>query len=300
MIVPFGLLVVVAGGPADVDAAWCTRAHQLMVDAPSTGPTALARFDEASAALLEPGSPVAARARAVVGAEGDFGAAFSVLAAVVDEACAPRSDADAAAVSAQVRELIAQDARFAGVRRGDDVLDRLRHKLFLWLSQLFESEGMQRFAGSTRTIFFAALAAAALALAVRVARRLRRRSAASASSPSPVEAARAEAFATLRSQAAACLAQGDARGALLAGARALLVRVGERDPRAVRAARTHREILAGLARPVATAVAPALGAFERALFANAGTVDDATRFLALVDDAAARITALAASDTRTS
>lgn len=290
------LLAVAAGagsptGP--ISAAWCARAEQLIVDAPVTGPTALARFDE-SGALFEPGSPVTARARAVVGADGDFGAALSVLAAAAAEACAPTSDVDGAAAAASVRELIARDARFAGVRRGDDLLDRLRHKLFLWLTQLFETEGMQRFAGGTRTLFFAALVVVALVVALRVALRLRRRAATPASPSSSVEAARAEAFSALRADAEERLRRQDARGALMVGARALLVRVGEQDARAARAARTHREVLAGLAPPVASAVAPALGAFERALFAEEATVAQAGRFLALVDDAAAHVGALPA------
>ncbi|OGQ18774.1 MAG: hypothetical protein A2138_27670 [Deltaproteobacteria bacterium RBG_16_71_12] len=199
-----------------------------------------------------------------------------------------------------MRELIARDARFAGVRRGDDLFDRLRHTLFLWLTKLLETEGMQRFAGGTRTIFFAALVVVALVLALRVALRLRRRAARGVSPPASLEATRVEAFTALRAAAEARLRGQDARGALLLGARALLVRVGELDARAARAARTHREVLAGLAPPVASAVAPALGAFERALFADEATVAQAGRFLALVDDAAARVAAAPSAPQATS
>ncbi|MBI1946948.1 MAG: hypothetical protein HYS27_14725 [Deltaproteobacteria bacterium] len=276
----------IAPEAAPVEQDWCVRAHALIADAPSVGPTALTRFTEASTALFEAGSPVAARARAVVGADGDFGAAFSVLAAAAAEACAPGSDDDAALAAASVRELIARDARFAGVRRGDDLLDRLRHKVFLWLSQLLETEGMQRFAGSTRSVFFAALLVVAALLALRVVRRLRRRAALAMPAPGVNDPKRLEAFAALRAEAEQRLRERDARGALLVGARALLVRVGEQDASATRAARTHREVLAGLAPPVADAVAPALGAFERALFAEEATLERAGRFLALVDAAA--------------
>lgn len=300
MIAALALVVTstLASGAAAVEEAWCVRARALLDDAPTSGDAALARFDQAAAELFAPSPAVVARARAVIDEEADFTQAFAVLSTVAAEACAAHIAVDAPASAAQVSELLASDPRFAGVRRGDDLLDRLRHRFFLWLSQLLETEGMQRFAGGTRTVFFVALAAVALFLSVRVALRLRRRDAEPDASAARIEAARAQAFAMLRAQAAASLARQDARGALLAGERALLARVGEHDARAVRPARTHREIVAELAPPIAQAVAPALGAFDVALFAKDATVDEAARFLGMVDEAAARVTAAASPPAR--
>ncbi|MCC7074115.1 MAG: hypothetical protein IT383_22590 [Deltaproteobacteria bacterium] len=273
---------------APLDEAWCARAEQLLADVPTDGAAQAARFDEA-AALFEPASPVVARARVVIGSDGDERVAFAVLVAAAAESCAPVAEGDAATTAAALKSAVDGDARFAGVRRGDDLFDRLRHKLFLWLASFLETEGMQRFAGSTRTLFFMGLAIVAALLGVRVALRLQRRRAAGSATPIAIEAARIEAFEALRADAGARLRVGDARGALLAGARALLVRVGEREAHATRAASTHREVLAALAPAVATAVAPALAAFERAVFAGEATHEHATAFLALVDDAAARL-----------
>lgn len=290
------VLLALAAAPG-ADDAWCARARGGIVGAPATGEAALTRFEAVVGELFPTGSPVVARARAVIGDEGDFGAAFAVLATAADEACAPLDAADATAAAARVKDLVASDPRFAGVRRGDDWLDRLRHRFFLWLGRLFESEGMQRFAGSTRVIFFVGLGAVALALAVRVVRRLRRREPDTLAAQAHLEAARAEAFAVLRAQAGACLSRADARGALLAGERALRARIGEREGHAVRAARTHREILAELTPPLAQAVAPALRAFDLALFSRDATVDDAAGFLKLVDDAEAGVRAARAAAT---
>ena len=66
------------------------------------------------------------------------------------------------------------------------------------------------------------------------------------------------------------------------------------------AARTHREIVTDLAPPIARLVAPALGAFDTAIFAKDATLEDATRFLALVDDAAAQVPATAGALVRPS
>lgn len=292
------MTTTLASGAAAVEEAWCARGRALLDGAPTSGDAALARFDQAAAELFAPGSAVVARARSVFGEDADFTQAFAVLSAATAEACAARSDVDPAVSAARVSELMANDARFAGVRRGDDLLDRLRHRFFMWLSRLLETEGMQRFAGGTRTVFFAALAAVALFFSVRVALRLRRRDVEPGASAARIEAARAQAFALLRAQAAASLERRDARGALLAGERALLARVGEHDARAVRPARTHREIVADLSPAIAQAVAPALGAFDVALFARDATVDDAARFLGLVDEAAARVSAAASMPAR--
>ena len=270
---------------APVDDAWCARAERVLAAVPAAGAEVAARFDETTA-LFEPTSPVVARARALVGPDDDYLAAFAVLATAAGESCGPVVEDDAARTAALLKDAVGADPRFAGVRRGDDLFDRLRHKVFMWLASLLETEGMQRFAGSTRTVFFTALAVVALVLAVRVMRRMRKRGRARASTLLTVDAARREAFAALRAVAGERLRVGDARGALLTGARALLVRVGERDERATRAAFTHREILATLAPAVTTVVTPALVAFERALFAGEATLDDATGFLALVDEAA--------------
>ena len=284
------LVLALAAAPA-ADRAWCERAREQIGGAPAQGEAALTRFEAVAGELFPAGAPVVARARAIIGDEGDFGAAFTVLATAADEACAPQSAADATASAARVKALVASDPRFAGVRRGDDWLDRLRHRVFLWLGRLFESEGMQRFAGGTRVIFFVGLGAVAVALAVRVVRRLRRRHPEPGADEARLEAARAEAFAAMRAQAAASLKRGDARGALLAGERALRARIGEQERDAVRAARTHRELLTALTPPLARVVAPALRAFDLALFSRNATVEDAAGFLKLVDDAEAGVRA---------
>lgn len=59
----------------------------------------------------------------------------------------------------------------------------------------------------------------------------------------------------------------------------------------MRAARTHREILTELTPPLARVVAPALRAFDLALFSRNATVEDAAGFLKLVDDAEAGVRA---------
>jgi hypothetical protein len=291
LLLLFGLPLLGAplpGEPTPSRPAFCARAEAL-AQTPPEAPGALAALEEALLLLPSTAAPVVGRARSLAGAEGSLASSFAVLRLAVEDGCAARAG-DPAALAATADELMKGDPRFGGVREGDDFVDRLKHKLALFLARLFESEGMQQFSSSARVGFLVVLAVVAGVAAARVLVALRRdRAAAQTRTAAATEVTRRRAFSSWRQEAAAALAAGEARAALRAGQSALLARLGELDDesarRAVSPARTHREILARLDAAAAAIVAPPLRLFDACFFGKDASVDDAARFLAEVDAA---------------
>ena len=242
--------------------------------------------------------PVKVAARLALGAQGP-GRAVELVAAAVADGCPPSSPTtigaiDARAIAGEVVALEAGDARFVGVRKGDDLIDRLKHKAKLWLAHFFESSGMRAYASSARIIYLSLLGVAVVLVAVRVVRTLlrrKRRDAETIGATSAIERKRAREHAHWRAEAERALNAGDARGALRAGQAAILARVGELERGVVTPARTHREIVGRLSDNVAAVVRPVLAAFDAAFFAKDAGLDDAATFLRLVDDAAGALAA---------
>lgn len=276
--------------------AWCARVTELVATAPDA-PDALARLDEAVGLLPVDATTVAAQVRHLAGEEGTLERSFAVLRLAVDDSCAGAlpSSVDAASLSSAVRALIAADERFGGVRKGDDVIDRFLHKVWLALARLLESEGMRQYAGSARVVYFLVLLGVFSFIGVRVVSALgKSRVRHDEQVAVTAEVLRRKAFAAWRADAAQALARGDARAALRAGQAALLARIGELAAGAVTPARTHREIVARLDAGVAEAVSPALLSFDAAYFGKEAALDDAARFLAEIDGAEARLPAVRA------
>lgn len=276
--------------------AWCARATELAATAPDAA-DAPARLEEAAGLLPVEATTVLAQVRNLAGEEGTLERSFAVLRLAVDDSCAGApSGVDAASLAAGVRALIAADERFGGVRKGDDVIDRFLHKVWLALARLLESEGMRRYAGSARVIYFLVLLGVFSFIGARVVAALWRSRTRQDEqvAPAAAEALRRKAFAAWRADAAQALARGDARAALRAGQAALLARVGELVAGAVTPARTHREIVARLDARVAEVVSPALLVFDAAYFGKDAGLDDAARFLAEIDGAEARLPAMRA------
>lgn len=243
------------------------------------------------AAALLPG-PLSTRVRDELG-RGDVDAALPLLERAVAMHCGV---VEAAPSPAALQALRAADSRFVGVR-ADDVSERLLERLWRFIETLLESEGMQRFSEHTRTVYLLLLAFVCAFVAQRVWRRSRLVSAAPVGGDvdGGVEHRRRAAFATLRQEALARLAD-DPRAALLLLRRALLVRVGEVDEGAVRPSRTSAEILARLSSSTAAIVGPPLGTFDRAYFGGAAIdVDDAVAARALADEVDVAARALAGS-----
>lgn len=267
---------------------WCARAAVLdAVD--STSSVAAPQLDAALDAWSLEAGAVAERIRALTSHGAPLDVRLSLARLAARGACASATAERADAWSRAAAQLMRDDPRFSGMRAGDDVVDRLLHKAWLFLAGLLESEGMKQYAGNARAVYFALLVAATLWVGWRLVRAVRRRR------PPPIEAApqthevRAaqsrRAFASWRAQAARDLDAGEARAALRAGEAALLARLGELQPGAATPARTHREILMRLSRDAATVVAPAFATFDRCFFAEQPSLDGARRFLGAVDAA---------------
>lgn len=301
---------------SSASAQWCGHALSLAFPAEalpaSSGASdaevvAVRDFDALAAAMPRTAAPVVARARDLVGTEG-LERAMAVLRFAVLDACARASAGNAPSaetaqgLSAQAAALMANDPRFTGVRKGDGTLDRIWHKVWLFILSLVESEGMQRYAGTARTVFIGVIGFAAMLLVVVTVRR-RLAEAAEASSGSAgaaarIEATRREAFASLRAQADALLTQGQVRASMRMADAALLARVGELDAASssrqkkpiVTPARTHREIVAGLPPPVGDVVRAPFHTFDTLFFGRSSIdVADARAFLAAVDAAESRL-----------
>ena len=69
------LVLALAAAPA-ADRAWCERAREQIGGAPAQGGAALTRVEAVAGELFPAGAPVVARARSVIGDEGDFGQNF--------------------------------------------------------------------------------------------------------------------------------------------------------------------------------------------------------------------------------
>ncbi len=277
-----------AAGSSPAEAApWCARAEALAAE----GADDMHKLDEVLALLPADAAPVTARARELAGDEGSLGRSWEVVGGALRDGCAPRPrEGDPAA---EVAGIMARDPRFGGVRTGDDLIDRIEHRVQAWLASLFESAGLRAYATSARLVYLSLLAVVVLLVAVRLARNFRRtkKARAAARTAAAVIRERTRAFAAWREQAQRALDGGDARGALRAGEAALLARVGELDARAVTPARTHREILRRLRADVADTVRPALASFDAMFFGKPAALDDAFAFLRSVDDAARRLAA---------
>jgi hypothetical protein len=218
-----------------------------------------------------------------------------VMAGAVGDGCRA-VDVDAASARSDVDSIMKSDARFGGVRKGDDLFDRIKHKIGLWLAHLFESSGMRAYAASARIVYLSGLAIVASFIAVRVVRTLlrSRKRDEQARVQAAVERERLRKFTSWRADASSALQSGDARGALRAGRAAILARVGEVERDVVTPARTHREIVARLAAQntnVANVVTTPLASFDVAWFGKDATLDDASAFLRAVDDAASLLSA---------
>jgi hypothetical protein len=277
---------------------WCTRAAEI-AHAPRDGvadPAFVTRLDEGLALVGATAPQVASVVRGLAGADGGVELAFEALTLAVDDACpAGAPIVDARAAQEQVAGILKNDPRFGGgVRDGDDIVDRIREKIGRWLVTLFESEGMQKYAGNVRVLYFVALLAGIGFIASRVVRALRRSVAVDDDrARAVVEGRRRKAFESWRAEAEAALTAGDARGAFFAGRNALLARLGELDDKldgklvgaAAMPARTHREILARVPDDVAIALMPPLRSFDVNVYAREAEVGDARVFLTEVDAA---------------
>jgi len=202
-------------------------------------------------------------------------------AAVLKCPSSPLPEVESAAALAAT---VLKDPAFHGERANPDLIDQWIAAAQAWLLSLFESKGMQQYAGISRVLYLGVLAALAAYLAVRLLRERRRRvSREDATSPhAHVELRRKEAAGELLDAAAAALVRGAHREAMRLCERALLVRVGEKDPGAVTPARTHREILDALDEHTRAVVRGPLARFERTFY---GGRDDVTAATGLLDDA---------------
>lgn len=270
--------------------AFCARLLELVGQGTEDTASSTA-LDEALALLPMSSGPIAAQVRGLASQEEGRSSAWRALSLAAADSCQPLAHVDAPVAAADAARIMAADRRFGGVREGDDVLDRLLHKLWLALAGMLESDGMRRYAEGARTLYFALTAVVVLVVALRIARALR----AQRTTPQPaddaaaVEGRRRRAFEAWRKEADGALAAGDARSALRAGQAALLARLGEIDDAAVTPARTHREIAARLEDALASVVLAPLRSFDVSYFGKAASLDDASRFLAEVDDAERRL-----------
>jgi hypothetical protein len=225
-----------------------------------------------------------------VGRAGDTAQAPIALGQVAAAACPKQVEVDA---KAALQAALA-DERLGGLRTEAGFVDRLLERAWLWVQGLLESEGMQRFAESTRAVYLSILAGIGAVVAWRLfrpqGRHARQRTAAT---EEQVERARARLFAALQKDAVAALERGEAREACLLLRQALLRRIGEVEAEASHPARTATEILQALHRTHQTLakldgpVAKALHVFDDAFYRGQTTVADARAVLAAVEAAAA-------------
>lgn len=246
----------------------------------------------AAAAALLPG-PSSVRVRDEVG-RGGVEVALALLARSTTIECptTAMTTATPAPDPAALRQIVASDGRFLGVR-ADDVSERLLERLQAFIEGILESEGMQRFSEHTRTVYLALLAFVCSFVALRVVRRSRLVAAAGPSTGVVVgvDRVRTAAFSALRNDAMACL-DASPRQAVLLLRRALLARVGEVDEGATRPSRTTSEILARLDDRHADAVAPAFHRFDGAFYSGGVDTAGARAVLEAVDVAVAALQAL--------
>lgn len=288
MTVVVALALLVA--PGEPPATWCTEAlAALDKDDRPHGEEAWPRYESLEALFPPEQSSTVVRARGLVTEEGDFGEAYRTLRAAATAACWPVSVAEIEARSEVTR--ILQDPVFQGVREEPDFVDELIARVQDWLTELFESEGMQRYAESTRFVFLALLVVAALLVAYRLFRvRRDAQAGGAASSPVAVEIARRQTAASLLVEAHRHLEDGALRGAVHAGFLALLARLGELDEGAVHPARTNREILADLDGARRAVVERCFAAYEASIYrgeldpeATSAAPDRARDFVVLVE-----------------
>jgi hypothetical protein len=228
------------------------------------------------------------RARGDQGRTGRRSAAVDAAATAVGFACPEVAPVAVGDPRAEARALLA-DPRFTGSRAEEDGLDRLLDRLWRALEALLESEGMQGFANNTRTFYLTGLLVLVAVVGVRLARNARRARTLRAEAPGArVERERVRAFAALRAEAHAALGA-DPRRALLLGRAALLARVGEVDPDAVRPSRTSAEVTAALDPARAACVAPVLQRFDALFFGGAPDEPGARALLAAIDAAVAAL-----------
>jgi hypothetical protein len=218
--------------------------------------------DDAIDALLQTLPPaVAKQARGIRGHGGDLSAALLTASTAIAFSCTtgPMDDLRSEAAA------LLTDPRFRGVRNDEDAVDRLLDRLWRFLESFLESEGMQGFAASTRTVYLSLLVVGVVFVFARLTWQRRwRRGSKTVDASVTVEGTRVLAFWDWHAMAMAALPHEPRRAALCARA-ALLARVGERDGDAILPSRTGSEIVARLPTEVAGLVAGPLQRFD-ALF----------------------------------
>ncbi len=242
---------------------------------------------DALLATLPP--PLAQRAREDQGRAAQRSAAIAAAAAVIHLACDVDGVASAQADAAQ----LLRDPRFVGTRADEDAIDRLLDRLWRWIESVLASDGMQSFAGHTRTLYVSALFVVAVVVGLRLARRARRARALGAHGTSTrIDRERERAFAAWRADAVVAI-DDDPRRAILLLRAALLARVGQMDADAVRPSRTSSEVLARLPAPLAAILEPALRRFDAVFFGGEVNAAAARGLLVLIDDAVVVVDRLA-------
>jgi hypothetical protein len=278
------LLAVLAAAPAQGTPTWCAALQakaEVLRGTDATLAQVLALTED-----LPPeadGLVEAVRTHAV--RTGEPRRALGSLFVGLKDGCAARPDA--AALRAEADGVLKANGIDA-VRQGEAITEFLMRKIGGWIMALLESDGMTKYAEIARTLFLGILALVVAFVAWRLARNRARTSAkaAEARERARIERERVRAFAEWRAEADVCLEAGDARGAWRAAQMALLARVGEVEPGAVRPARTGREILASLDDERREVCDAPLATFERTFFSGHADAEGARGFLRDVDKAA--------------